>query len=312
MYHIDDFGRGTMDTNILLESGTNELEILEFALGDNHYGINVAKIKEILQYSKVTPVPNSHPSVEGIFMPRDVMITVINLRRCLGMPDPEVNGLFIITNFNKLNVAFHVDQVIGIHRVSWEEIIKPDSTINGQNGSVSTGVIKMNDRLVVILDFESIVSEISPETGLRTTDIDNLVARDRSDSRILIAEDSPLLSKLITDCLRKAGYQDLVITNNGQEAWDKICELKQRGTLLEDVQCIITDIEMPQMDGHRLTKLCKSDDLIKRIPLVIFSSLVNEEMRRKGEQLGADAQLTKPEIGMLVDAIDRLIAEAGI
>lgn len=301
-----------MDTNILLESGTNELEILEFALGNNHYGINVAKIKEILQYSQVTPVPNSHPSVEGIFMPRDVMITVVNLRRCLGMPDADIDGLFIITNFNKLNVAFHVDQVIGIHRVSWEEIIKPDSTINGQSGSVSTGVIKMNDRLVVILDFESIVSEISPETGLRTSDIDNLVERDRSDSRILIAEDSPLLSKLITDCLRKAGYQDLVITNNGQEAWDKICELKKKGTLLEEVQCIITDIEMPQMDGHRLTKLCKTDDTIKQIPLVIFSSLVNEEMRRKGEQLGADAQLTKPEIGMLVDAIDQLIAEAGV
>ncbi|MBQ8518339.1 MAG: chemotaxis protein CheV [Agathobacter sp.] len=301
-----------MDTNILLESGTNELEILEFALGDNHYGINVAKIKEILQYSQVTPVPNSHPSVEGIFMPRDVMITVINLRRCLGMPDPEVDGLFIITNFNKLNVAFHVDQVIGIHRVSWEEIIKPDSTINGENGSVSTGVIKMNDRLVVILDFESIVSSISPETGLRTADIDNLQARDRSDSRILIAEDSPLLSKLITDCLKKAGYQDLIVTNNGQEAWDKICEMKKNGTLIGGVQCIITDIEMPQMDGHRLTKLCKSDDTIKQIPLVIFSSLVNEEMRRKGEQLGADAQLTKPEIGMLVDAIDRLIAESGV
>ncbi len=301
-----------MDTNILLESGTNELEILEFALGNNHYGINVAKIREILQYSPVTPVPNAHPSVEGIFMPRDVMITVINLRRCLGMPESEVDGLFIITNFNKLNIAFHVDQVIGIHRVSWEEIIKPDSTINGQNGSVSTGVIKMNDRLVVILDFESIVSDISPETGLRTADIDDLQARDRSDSRILIAEDSPLLSKLITDCLKKAGYQDLIVTNNGQEAWDRISEMKQKGNLLDSVQCIITDIEMPQMDGHRLTKLCKSDDTIKQIPLVIFSSLVNEEMRRKGEQLGADAQLTKPEIGMLVDAIDRLIAEAGI
>ena len=300
-----------MDTNILLESGTNELEILEFALGNNHYGINVAKIKEILQYSQVTPVPNSHPSVEGIFMPRDVMITVINLRRCLGMPDGEVDGLFIITNFNKLNVAFHVDQVIGIHRVSWEEIIKPDSTLNGQDGSVATGVIKMNNRLVVILDFESIVSGISPETGLRTTDIDSLQARDRSDSRILIAEDSPLLSKLITDCLKKAGYEDLVITGNGQEAWDKICELKAKGTLLDDIQCIITDIEMPQMDGHRLTKLCKTDDTIKKIPLVIFSSLVNDEMRRKGEQLGADAQLTKPEIGMLVEAIDNLIARAG-
>ena len=90
-----------MDTNILLESGTNELEILEFALGDNHYGINVAKIREILVYSPVTPVPNTHPSVEGIFMPRDTMITVINLRKCLGMPDLEAGkGLFIITNFN--------------------------------------------------------------------------------------------------------------------------------------------------------------------------------------------------------------------
>ena len=302
-----------MDTNILLESGTNELEILEFALGDNHYGINVAKIREILQYMPVTPVPNSHPSVEGIFMPRDTMITVINLRRCLGMDDGDMEGLFIITNFNKLNIAFHVDQVIGIHRVSWEEIIKPDSTLNSESGGgVSTGVIKMNDRLVVILDFESIVSSISPETGLRTADIDNLQARDRSDSRILIAEDSPLLSKLITDCLRKAGYQDLIITNNGQEAWDKITELKKADTLLESVQCIITDIEMPQMDGHRLTKLCKSDDMIKKIPLVIFSSLVNEEMRRKGEMLGADAQLTKPEIGMLVEAIDKLIAESGL
>jgi len=301
-----------MDTNILLESGTNELEILEFALGDNHYGINVAKIREILMYMPVTPVPNSHPSVEGIFMPRDIMISVINLRRCLGMPDGEKEGLFIITNFNKLNIAFHVDEVIGIHRVSWEEIIKPDSTINGEGASTSTGVIKMNNKLIVILDFESIVSTISPETGLRTTDIDNLKERERSDSTILIAEDSPLLSKLITDCLRKAGYESLIITANGQEAWDKISELKEKGTLLEEIQCIITDIEMPQMDGHRLTKLCKSDDVIKRIPLVIFSSLVNDEMRRKGEMLGADAQLTKPEIGMLVDAIDRLIAEAGI
>jgi two-component system chemotaxis response regulator CheV len=228
------------------------------------------------------------------------------------MPDGEAEGLFIITNFNKLNVAFHVDDVIGIHRVSWEEIIKPDSTINGQDGSVATGVIKMKDRLVVILDFESIVSNISPETGLRTADIDSLQARSRSDSRILIAEDSPLLSKLITDCLKKAGYEDLIVTGNGQEAWNKICDLKAKGTLLDTVQCIITDIEMPQMDGHRLTKLCKTDDTIKKIPLVIFSSLVNDEMRRKGEQLGADAQLTKPEIGMLVEAIDRLIANAGV
>ena len=102
-----------MDTNILLESGTNELEVLEFTLGRNHYGINVAKIKEILTYQPVTPVPNSHPSIEGIFMPRDTMISVVNLKSCLGISDSdEDKGLFIITNFNKLNIAFHVDQVI--------------------------------------------------------------------------------------------------------------------------------------------------------------------------------------------------------
>ena len=296
-----------MDTNILLESGTNELEILEFTLGDSHYGINVAKIREILTYQEVTPVPNTHPSVEGIFMPRDTMITVINLKNSLGMEQSDEKGLFIITNFNKLDIAFHVDQVIGIHRVAGDEIIKPDSTLNGTDGSVSTGVIKIDNKLVVILDFESIVSSISPETGLRTADIDEIGERERSNSTILIAEDSPLLSRLITDCLRKAGYADLIVTNNGQEAWDKLEALKHEGDVLDKVQCIITDIEMPLMDGHRLTKLVKSDDVLKKIPLIIFSSLVNEEMRRKGERLGADAQLTKPEIGSLVEAIDKLI-----
>lgn len=296
-----------MDTNILLESGTNELEILEFALGNNHYGINVAKIREILSYQPVTPIPNANPCVEGIFMPRDMMITVINLKRCIGLAENDKEGLFIITNFNKLNIAFHVDEVIGIHRVSWEDIIKPDATINANNDGVSTGVIKMDEKLIIILDFEKIVTDISPETGLKVSDIDEYKDRDRSNCPILIAEDSPLLSKLITDCLKKSGYTRQIITANGQEAWDKICEYKKDGTLKDKVHCIITDIEMPVMDGHRLTKLAKTDDEVKDIPLIIFSSLVNEEMRRKGEQLGADAQLTKPEIGNLVDAIDKLI-----
>lgn len=296
-----------MDTNILLESGTNELEILEFALGDNHYGINVAKIREILSYQPITPIPNADPCVEGIFMPRDEMMTVINLKSSIGLEQNDKKGLFIITNFNKLNIAFHVDEVIGIHRVSWEDIIMPDSTINANENGVSTGVIKLDDKLIIILDFEKIVTDISPETGLKVSDIDNYKNRDRSNVQILIAEDSPLLSKLITDCLKEAGYTRQIVTANGQEAWNVITDFKTKGKLKEEVQCIITDIEMPLMDGHRLTKLAKSDDEVKDIPLIIFSSLVNDEMRRKGELLGADAQLTKPEIGKLVDAIDNLI-----
>ncbi len=296
-----------MDTNILLENGTNELEVLEFTLAGNHYGINVAKIREILTYQPVTPIPNAHPSVEGIFMPRESMITVINLRNCLGFPDTDIDGLFIITNFNKLNIAFHVDEVCGIHRLSWTEIIKPDSTINVEERGVSTGVVKLEDRLIVILDFEKIVTDISPETGLQVSDLEEIGERDRSDSPILIAEDSPLLSKLITDCLRKSGYTKLNVNSNGQEAWDKLLQFKQDGNIDEKVHMVITDIEMPLMDGHRLTKLIKEDEDLKHIPVVIFSSLVNDEMRRKGEMLGADAQLTKPEIGSLVSAIDELL-----
>lgn len=300
-----------METNILLENGTNELEVLEFTLNQNHYGINVAKIREILTYQPVTPIPNSDPSVEGIFMPRDAMITVINLKRCLSMPDdPAKEGLFIITNFNKLNIAFHVDEVIGIHRVSWADIIEPDATINVEDSGVSTGVIKMNNKLVIILDFEKIVTDISPETGLKVSDIDTLGERERSESPIIIAEDSPLLSKLITDCLQKAGYTNLNVNPNGKEAWDKLVQYKKEGTIEKNVHCIITDIEMPIMDGHRLTKLVKEDEELRNIPLIIFSSLVNDEMRRKGEALGADAQLTKPEIGKLVAAVDSLIDQS--
>lgn len=299
-----------MDTNILLENGTNELEVLEFKLGENHYGINVAKIREILSYQPITPIPNAHPCVEGIFMPRDIMMTVVNLRQSLGLPPMETDGLFIITNFNKLNIAFHVDEVCGIHRVSWADIIKPDSTINAEEYGVSTGVIKLEGRLVVILDFEKIVTDISPETGLRVSDVDNMENNTvREETPIIIAEDSPLLSKLITNCLREAGYTKQIVTANGREAWEQITQFQEQGVLDKKIHCVITDIEMPEMDGHRLTKLIKENDNLKHLPVVIFSSLVNEEMRRKGEALGADAQLTKPEIGHLVEAIDGLMAK---
>lgn len=296
-----------MDTKILLENGTNELEVLEFKLDGNAYGINVAKIKEIITYEPVTPVPNAHPSIEGIFMPRDTMITAIDLKNCLQRGMAQPGGLFIITSFNKLDIAFHVDSVVGIHRVSWRDIIKPGSTVSTTEEGVSTGIIKFEDRLIIVLDFEKIVTDINPETGLKMTDIDELGERQRNDIPILIAEDSPLLNKLIVDSLHKAGYANLIHTENGQQAYDVIQECKREGTLKQHVQCVITDIEMPLMDGHRLTKLIKSDEETKDIPVVIFSSLVNDEMKRKGAALGANAQLSKPEIGNLVRTVDELV-----
>lgn len=299
-----------MDSKILMESGTNELEVLEFTVSGNSYGINVAKIKEIIPYSPVTPVPNAHPSIEGLFMPRDIMITAIDLRNCLQRGTSEPGGLFIITNFNSLDIAFHVDEVVGIHRVSWSEIIKPNVTVSTADESISTGIIKINEKLVIILDFEKILSDINPETGLKVDEVD-LIEKNalRATKPILIAEDSVLLNKLIVESLKKAGYTQLIHTANGQEAFEVLQECKEKGTIAENVQCVITDIEMPIMDGHRLTKLIKTDDTLKSIPVVIFSSLVNDEMRKKGESLGADAQLSKPEIGNLVHLIDELLLD---
>ena len=300
-----------METNILLESGTNELEVLEFIVGENHYGINVAKIKEILPYKQPTPIPNAHPCIEGIFMPRDTIITIVDLSKSLSLP-PSQNtrsDMYIVTNFNKLNIAFHVNDVVGIQRVSWADITKPDESISNSGKGVATGIIKLSDKLIVILDFEKIVSDISPETGLKVSDIDALGERQRNTKPVLVAEDSPLLSKLILDSLHKAGYTNVIMNNNGQEAYDKLCAFRDEGTIYDKVKCVITDMEMPQMDGHRLTKLIKDDNGMKNLPVIIFSSLVNDEMRRKGESLGANAQLSKPEIGQLVTTIDKLIAE---
>ena len=298
-----------METGILLESGTNELEILEFRVGENYYGINVAKIREILPYQTPTPIPNSDLRIEGIFMPRDEIISIIDLAEVMHLPKSEnnVTDMYIVTNFNRLNAAFHVHSVAGIHRVSWSEIIKPDSTVNNSGESMATGIVRINDKLIIILDFEQIVATINPETGLKASDVEHMRGRARNDAPILIAEDSPLLSKMIVDCLSQAGYSNVTATDNGQECWDTLRRYQQEGNLDKKVSCIITDIEMPQMDGHRLTKLIKDSDIFRHLPVVIFSSLINDEMRRKGERLGANAQLTKPEIGQLVEALDELI-----
>lgn len=299
------------DTGILLESGTNELELLEFTVGGQAFGINVAKIRELCPYQTPTPVPNSHKYVEGIFMPRDIIISVIDLAKALGKPTIECNdqSMYIITNFNQLHTAFHVQEVLGIHRVSWTDIVKPDSTISGVSSSVATGVVKIGDKIIIILDFEKIVADINPETSLKISEIDIMGERERHECPILLAEDSALLLEMLKKCLMKAGYTNLIPTCNGQEAWDKLNEIiASGGKVGKDVALVITDIEMPQMDGHHLTKRIKEDSRFTGLPVVIFSSLVNEEMKRKGELLGADAQLSKPEIGSLVEKIDVLLS----
>lgn len=294
---------------ILLESGTNEIEIMEFTIDGNLYGINVAKVREIMISAPVKNMPHVHPAVEGIYKPRDLVLTVIDLPKYLtGQSlDRGIKDLFIITNFNQLHIAFRVHTVVGISRISWTDIQKPDPTISGGKDGVTTGIAQCGDDLVSILDFEKIVAEIAPETSIKISDIDHLGPRTRNNLPIYIAEDSILLSKMLEDALTKAGYTNLHMFQNGQELWQALQDIEDPRNILDHVSLVITDIEMPQMDGHRLTKLIKSDHLFRKIPLIIFSSLISEEMRLKGKQLGADEQMAKPEIGHLVRVMDHLL-----
>lgn len=297
-------------TKILLESGTNELEIMEFAVGGELFGINIAKIREIMRAQETKRMPNSHNFVEGIFKQRGEVITVIDLAKCLNIERTEnkSHDIFILTHFNKLNFAFRVESVVGIDRVSWEDIKKPDKVIYSGEDSVATAIAEYKDRLITILDFEKIIADISPETSITLDRLDELGDRVESQKKILVAEDSMMLSNLIIGFLHKSGYKNTVKFNNGKEAWNYLTEAKESGLPISNyVSCIVSDIEMPLMDGHRLTKLIKTDDELKHIPVILFSSLISDELRIKGQEVGADEQITKPEIVELVSIIDRLI-----
>lgn len=315
---IGSYGKGPVNAlrkkqnAILLETGTNELEVLEFIIAGHRFGINVAKVRELIQHQSVQKMPRSQPYVEGVFKPRDEVFTVIDLAGYLGLPpsDDIERDIFIVASFNQMKVAFHVHRVESIHRISWEAIEKPNASIFGGSEGVITGIAKLEDRMISIVDFEKIMYDISPDTSIaaHAERIDKNGERGTSTHPILIAEDSMVLRKMILEALLKAGYLNVIVTDNGREAWERLEGLKQKpGSIEEHVSCVITDIEMPQMDGHHLTRRIKEDEVLSKIPVIIFSSLITDDMRHKGEEVGADAQLSKPDINQLVDIIDQLI-----
>lgn len=297
-------------TDILLESGTNELEIVMFQIGSGLFGINVLKVREIINAVAVTPIPNSHESVEGIIRLREEVLPVVNLAKVLDIPPSEnpENDKFIIAELNKIKIAFRVHYVSRIHRISWEQIEKPTELSAGDQAH-AIGIIKLEDEMSILLDFEKVVVDIDPDSGVNIDSLKVLGPRERSTKSIVVAEDSAVLRQLLIDTLAEAGYDNLRVFENGKEAWDYLEGLSENESIepTEQVNLIITDIEMPQMDGHHLTDRVKKDIRLRDIPVIIFSSLITQDLFHKGESVGADAQVSKPEIVTLIEDIDRLI-----
>lgn len=291
---------------ILLETGTNEFEIVEFKVGNVSYGINVAKVREVINLVPITEMPNSHHYVDGVFTLRGNLMPLVNLARCLGSKGEVPNNQnIIVSELNNYFVGFLVDEVSRIHRVSWS-IMEPPPNITSSN--LVVGVIKMDGRIVIILDFEKIVAEINPEINVKLTTVpESTVAMQekRKTKKVMVAEDSAMLRELLISTLHDSGYTNVTAYKNGKDAWDALTELADTGVpIAENVHILITDIEMPQMDGHHLIKRIRENRDLSKLPILIFSSLINEEMRRKGEAVGANGQASKPEIAKLIHLID--------
>jgi len=307
-------------TNILLEAGTNELEVVEFYLDENeseqgtyrgYYGVNVAKVLEIIRLPKITEMPEvSHKCVLGAFNLRSQVIPLVDLSVWLnkdrrGSEAPKV----IVTEFNEVTTAFMVSGVNRIHRISWEQVDPPNSYVSAMSGNSITGVVTLEGRLVFLLDLERIVSDLNPKLGLRLDEAVDWKAGPKY--RALIADDSTVIREMLKDLMQRANF-DVEAVTNGRDAWLRLEELKkvaqEEGRPITDfLQVMVADIEMPQMDGHALCKHIKEDPLMKELPVILFSSLITDKLRHKGESVGADEQIAKPEVTSLARHAIRLI-----
>ncbi|CAM2068265.1 Chemotaxis protein CheV [Sulfidibacter corallicola] len=376
-----------MSTEILLEVGTNEVEFLEFFLGDQSYGINVAKVRQLLKFeqSQITTLPCVQPSVLGSLLHLERHLLVVDLNMLLNDTPSQSTGarIVIVTDFNDAITGFVVDGVSKIYRLSWEEYLPLSNALQRHNPRV-TGVVVIEKREVLILDFEQIIEEIrgldpwdhplstdeeketlaippstqtaaaptsapanvSPEIAAATAAWRKPSQADPSPGQgaaqgnaapasaappagdggaeaapaetgrgavnILFAEDSKLFRLSMLDGLRARGFTQVQSFENGSQLLDFLRQqhrqAQEEGTPLRDrVQLIMTDIEMPIMDGLTLCKAVK--EIESELPIVVLSSLITDQMRLKCESVGANAAISKKNLPELMKTLDRLVEE---
>ncbi len=297
--------------DILLEAGTNEFEVLVFRLGDQSFGVNVAKVREVLQPLPVVQIPHKHPSVIGFIHMRGTTLTLIDLKAHLSAQKIATSdgseGTVIITEFNAVRIGFLVTDVERIHRLSWSKLL-PIPSLNfadsdGQKIGCTTGALDIDGRLILMVDFESVADSILMQYKLKIKSVDNPLGVDRGSKRVIIAEDSPFMRNQLGRIMLASGYSKVELYSDGQAAWEAICSGEGA-----PIDAIVSDIEMPRMDGLHLTKLIKETQQFKHIPVVLFSSLISKDNANKGMQVGATVQIPKPDLPEMVQLVDRIVS----
>lgn len=311
---------------ILLETGTNEMEIIEFYLGTQSFGINVQKLKEIIPFDSeaVTTIPDSASAMLGTLLLRGSTIPLIDLKAHIGQrikeESEEFRHVVLVCEFNNRTNGFKVDGVNQIHRVSWENV-QPMAGFIDKYRPRFTGSINIEGREILIMDLEHIVSEFDPESALDyEAEIcgsgQNGLPQTRQTMKLMLAEDSSLIRAGIERVLKTSNYSNLECFVDGEDCYLKIMQLKSAAvesgeSILNYLNLLITDIEMPKMDGLTLCRRIKEDPLLKEIKVVLFSSLINEQMAHKCDSVGADGYATKPQIPYLVQMMDRMLGVEG-
>ncbi|SON49736.1 putative TWO-COMPONENT SYSTEM SENSOR HISTIDINE KINASE/RESPONSE REGULATOR [Vibrio tapetis subsp. tapetis] len=319
-----------LNNSILTESGTNELEIIEFHLqkvmpdGSTktcYYGINVAKVREVIQVPETTDYPNAQAHMVGVFSSRDKLTPLVDLAGWLGVPTkPDIERKFVIvTDFNRMTNGFLIDSISRIHRISWEDVESPSQFLEAGENDCVVAVVRKDSHLIMILDFEKIIADINPELSMekydvttdRSVDLNQRMVTKRQARTILIADDSAFIRSLIENTLSSAGY-NIIACKDGGEALEKLVEFeklsKEEGVpVTEFVDGLVSDVEMPKMDGMHLLKRLRENATYAEMPIVMFSSLMSDDNRQKAIQLGANDTITKPEIGRMVTMVDEFV-----
>lgn len=295
-------------TSILLESGTNEVEFLEFCIGQQSFAVNVSKVSQSLVFKnlKLTKTPCSIPSIMGTIYFRDHPINIIDLGSLLSLssysPNKETQ-LVLVMEFNQRITGFVIDSVQGIVRVTWKDFIPLDPTLCNGDDSTVAGTVTIDGRIIMILDMEQLLKRVDPLSVREREPEKSLIApKDtRGSINIIYAEDSPLIRKLTTDKLKEVGFQSVLSFTNGALALEHVLATEGKG-----IDIILSDIEMPQLDGLSFCKRVKSVDNLKSIPFIFYSSMINEQMNAKCLSVGGNAAFSKPELSQLISSLEDL------
>lgn len=287
-------------------AGSNKMEILLFSLGTGEvFGINVFKVREVSQTPSITKTPNTPPGVEGVISLRGNIIPVISLAKFINIDGApaDTGQTMIVTEFSRHTQGFLVHDVDRIIRVDWDKVKPPTSMLTGSDAMI-TAITELPDgKLVSILDVEQILAQAIGEEEVPPMEkVDSV-----REHMIFFADDSMVARKEITRVLETMGVKYQQATN-GLEAWEKLQALAARaqgeGVAMRDqISLILTDAEMPEMDGYVLTKQVKSDHRFDGIPVIMHSSLSSEANRAMGQNVGVDSYVAKFDPAVLADTL---------